>query len=205
MSGKYLSIDTEATGLHEGALLIQFALVPVDAAREKVLVYLGRELLVHCPTFEELQPTLNPWVLEYNKELIVHANRSGITREKLKENVLAYLNSPEIKELFGDEKPVLLGKSLSALDIPILTRYLGREFMENNFHHHTLDLTSVAHFLVDAGKLPEGCQSTTELIQHFKIREEAKHTALSDAIDMANIYLHLMQMMKKMYSPRSVT
>ncbi|NDD05662.1 MAG: hypothetical protein EB078_12210, partial [Proteobacteria bacterium] len=69
------------------------------------------------------------------------------------------------------------------------------DFMEKNFHHHTLDLTCVARFLIDVGILPKGFHSTSKLLQHFKIRHQAEHTALSDAVDMAHVYFRLTELL----------
>lgn len=196
--GKYLSIDTEATGLEEGTHLIQLAFVPVDSDATGVDKSLGIETLVQCPSFEALKPTLNEWVLEHNTELIKQAHAEGVTHEKLRVLVKDYLDSKPIKDFFGKDRPVLLGKSLSALDIPLLTKHLGREFMMERFHHHTLDITCAARGLADSGLLPPGCYTTTKLMNYFKIREQAEHTALCDAIDMGEIYIRLVGMMKKL-------
>lgn len=194
--GRYLSLDTEATGLEVDCYLIQVALVPVDGTTQSVLSDWGKEVLIQCPSFEELKPNLNSWVLEHNEDLIRKAHREGITPQEFKRWVEDYLTAPEIKAFFQNERPTLLGKSMSALDIPVLTRYLGKEFMEKYFHHHTLDLTCVARFLVDVGKLPKGHHSTTKLLQYFKIRQNAEHTALSDASDMAQVYFRLLDLLK---------
>jgi DNA polymerase-3 subunit epsilon len=197
---RYLSIDTEATGLEEWTYLIQLAFVPIDTVTRKVHTELAFETLVHCPSFEELKPRLNPWVIEHNEGLIRKAHAEGIPSAELPKKVAAYMESPGVAALFKDSRPPFFGKSLSALDIPIMTRYFGKPFMEKYFHHHTLDLTCVSRGLVDAGVLPPGCESTTKLIRHFGIREDANHTALSDALDMAAIYfkqLDLLASLKK--------
>lgn len=190
---RYLSLDTEATGLTESDLLIQLAVVPVDAEAGQVLMSLGMETLVKCPSFAEMKPKLNSWVIEHNEKLITDAHEKGVTTEKLKEMMTAYLDSPEIKKFFNNERPVLLGKSMSALDIPLLTRTFGWDFMNKRFHHHTVDVTAVARFLVDAGQLPKGCESTTKIVKHYGIRDNALHTALSDAVDMGQIYIKMVQ------------
>jgi DNA polymerase-3 subunit epsilon len=68
--GRYLSLDTEATGLEVDCYLIQVALVPVDGTSKTLLSEWGKEVLIQCPSFEELKPKLNPWVLEHNEKLI---------------------------------------------------------------------------------------------------------------------------------------
>lgn len=194
---KYLSIDTEATGLEEDTHLIQLAFVPVDSNAPSVNRDLGVEYLVKCPSFESLAPKLNEWVLEHNTELIKKAHAEGIDHKALREAVAKYLDRKEIKDFFGSERPPLLGKSLSALDIPLLTKHLGRNFMNERFHHHTLDITCAARALADSGILPPGCYTTTKLMRHFKIREQASHTALCDAVDMGEIYIRLVEMLKR--------
>ncbi len=193
---KYLSLDTEATGLHEGTLLIQVAVVPVDGENNKILTELGRETLIQCPSFEELKPTLSEWVIQHNEGLIRDAHAKGIPKENFRQWMSDYFNQPAMKEFLKGERPVILGKSLSALDIPLLTRYLGRDYMDKHFHHHTLDITCVARFLTDAGMLPPDHQSTTKLLQYFKLKTESAHTALSDALDMAQVYLSLLSKFK---------
>ncbi len=195
--GRYLSLDTEATGLEVDCYLIQLALVPVDGLSKTIFTEWGKEVLIQCPSFEELKPKLNPWVLEHNEDLIRKAHREGISPADFKKWMENYLSAPEIKAYFKNERPTLLGKSMSALDIPVLTRYLGKDFMEKYFHHHTLDLTCVARFLSETGKLPTGCYTTSKLLQHFKIRQKAEHTALSDASDMGQVYFKLLELLQR--------
>lgn len=190
---KYLSIDTEATGLTKECVLIQLAFVPVDVGARKVATEMGKEWLVACESFDVLKPTLNPWVVENNEGLIRKAHAEGISVQALAKEVHAYLTSPEMKAFFGDSRPVFLGKSLSALDIPLMTRTFGDEFMREHFHHHVQDVTCVARALVDAGMLPPGTESSSKIMKHFGVREAPAHTALSDALDMAHIYLKLVE------------
>lgn len=189
-----LSIDTEATGLEQDCHLIQFGCVPLDTEKRWVESDLGIELWIRCPSFEELRPSLNPWVVEHNEELIRKAHATGIPPETFKTAVQSYLDSRPIKNFFGKEKPIVLGKSLSALDIRLLQRYLGISFMQERFHHHTIDVTSVARYLVDSNVLPEGCERTSGIIKHLGIREEPSHTALNDATDMASVYIKLLEL-----------
>lgn len=203
--GKYLSLDTEATGLEEHCLLIQVAVVPVDTVTRKIETSLGMETLIQCPSFEELKPSLSSWVLEHNETLIRSAHKDGLTIDGFKKWMNDYMTSKPIKEFFNGERPPLLGKSLSALDIPLMTRYLGRNYMDKTFHHHTVDVTCIARYLVDSGQLPKGCQSTTKLLQHFGIRDISHHTALSDALDMAQVYLKLIEHAGKTLNPTAAT
>lgn len=195
--GRYLSLDTEATGLEVDCYLIQVALVPIDGPSKTIFSEWGKEILIQCPSFEELKPKLNPWVLEHNEDLIRKAHKEGISPAAFKQWMENYLTAPEIKTYFKNERPTLLGKSMSALDIPVLTRYLGKDFMEKYFHHHTLDLTCVARFLSDTGKVPPGCYTTSKLLQHFKIRQKPEHTALSDASDMGQVYFKLLDLLQR--------
>ena len=190
----YLSIDTEATGLAEGHYLIQLAMVPVDTKTKKVYEQLGKETLIACPSYEELEPRLDSWNKEHNTGLIRAAHEKGIPAEAVKTFITDYLKQPQIVELFGKERPILLGKSLSALDIPMMKRYMGWALYDQTFHHHTMDITCFARGLCDAGKLPENCSSSSKLIKHFGIRDNVKHTALSDALDMGHIYLRLLEL-----------
>jgi DNA polymerase-3 subunit epsilon len=194
----YLSIDTEATGLREPNHLLQVGVVPVDGASRRVFRELGREILLKCPSYEELLPTLDDWNRKHNKGLIERAHREGEPPETLVAWFEKYLAEPEVAKLFNGTRAILLGKSMSALDIPILRRYLGWERYEKWFHHHTLDVTCVARCLVDAGKMPSGTESSSKLIKFFGIRGDVNHTALSDALDMADAYAKMLDLL----SPR---
>lgn len=194
---RYLSIDTEATGLEEDTRLIQLAFAPVDVAAGIVHRELGWETLVGCPSFEELKPNLNDWVLTHQESLIRLAHEKGISLEDCRKAVIAYLEKPEIKSFFGGQPPVLLGKSLSALDIPLLNRSLGWDFMQQRFHHHNVDVTSMAISLCDAGLIPPGTTGTSKLMRHFQLKDEADHTALSDAVEMAEIYIKMVELIRK--------
>ncbi|MBY0369162.1 hypothetical protein K2X33_00650 [bacterium] len=197
---KYLSLDTEATGLTEECVLIQLAFVPVDTEKG-VARDLGVEWLVQCPSFEDLKPSLNPWVVENNETLIRDASEHGVPPEALAEKVDAYLKSPPLKAFFGDNRPAFLGKSMSALDIPLLHRTFGEEFMQSHFHHHTLDVTCVARALVESGLLPPGTESSSKIMKYFGLRDTPAHTALADALDMAEIYLKILSMLRESKKP----
>lgn len=193
----YLSLDTEATGLTDECVLIQLAVVPVDTNAGVVLRDFGKEWLVKCDSFENLKPTLNDWVIEHNEGLIRKAHSHGLEPQVVKNELKAFLHSAGIRRLFAPKyRPVLLGKSLSALDLPLLARTFGGDFMRECFHHHTIDVTCMARALVDAGKFPEGTESTSKLLAYLGIREDAKHTALSDAEDMGNAYLKMLDKLK---------
>ena len=194
---KYLSLDTEATGLEEHCVLIQFAVVPVDGDSKIIATDLGKEVYIQCPSFEDLKPTLSEWVIKHNESLIRKAHAEGLNNDAFKKWLEDYLTTPAVKSFFGSERPLILGKSLSALDIPLLTKTLGKVFMDKYFHHHTLDITCVGRFLVDAGILPKGHGSTSQLLKFFQVRGVSNHTALSDAVDMAHIYIKLIEYLNK--------
>jgi hypothetical protein len=193
---RYLSLDTEATGLEEHCVMIQLAVVPVDVTAGKVHTELGKEWLIGCASFEELKPTLNEWVLKHQEGLIRKAHAEGMPMAQCKEELSAYLKSKPIVDFFGKDRPVLMGKSMSALDIPLLTRSFGWGFMQKSFHHHIVDVTCLGKSFEDAGLLPPKTASTTRLMQHFKLKEAADHTALSDAVDMGNIYCKMIEMIR---------
>ena len=67
---KYLSFDIEATGLDEHDLIIEFACIPFNTVDKSLNDKLSFYHYLKCPSFEELEPKLNPWVVKHNKELI---------------------------------------------------------------------------------------------------------------------------------------
>ena len=190
---RYLSIDIEATGLEPHDLMIEFAAVPIDTDLLSIEEKNSFHSFIKCPSFEELFETLNPWVRDHNKELIQKAHQEGISLDDFKDRLENYLNSDEIKTFFASRPVVLFGKSLSALDLPLLTRDLGHHFMRKHFHHRTLDLTSVSYALADMKKLPENARSGSGLMEIFGMGEVA-HTALEDAINTAKLYFKMFKM-----------
>ncbi len=192
---KYLSFDIEATGLAEDDLIIEFALIPFCTESGKLEESLSWHTYVSCPSFEELKPRLDQWVIDHNKELIDKAHAEGLPLERFKNEFEAWLNSSEVKEYFKDQplkKIVLFGKSLNAIDLPFLNRDLGWNFMREYFHHQVLDLSSTVISLVDMGKLPKECLSGSGLMKHMGMGDVA-HTALEDAVNTAKMYLKLLE------------
>ncbi len=193
---RYLSIDIEATGLNSDCLLIEFAMVPFCTKEKKIYKEMAFETLVHCPPFEELKPKLDSWVVEHNKELITRANNEGLPLEDFKARLGDKLDSKEYKKFFSKKKITLFGKSLSAIDLPFLTRDLGNDFMSKYFSHKNLDLTCFLFALVDLDFIPKGSDSSSGLMKYLNL-SEVDHTALSDATVMANAYLSLLEKFKE--------
>ncbi len=188
---KYLSIDLEATGLGENCQIIEFAMVPFDTQFRRLEEPLARSVYIHCPSFEDLKPTLDPWVREHNEKIIRKAHAEGLMLSEFKEWLKKYLESPEVKNYFQTQKIVLFGKSMNAIDLPFMNRDLGWEFMRRYFHHRILDLSSVGYSMVDMGYLPQGMDSGTNLMNHLGMGDVA-HTALEDAKNTAIMYLKLL-------------
>lgn len=192
---KYLSIDLEATGLAENDLIIEFGAIPF-CSETGICEELARNWYIQCPSFDELKPRLDPWVIEHNKELIDKAHAQGLPMPQFKMALEDYLNAPEIKEYFKAYKKVtLFGKSMSAIDLPFMSRDLGQEWMRQYFEHRQNDLSSVAYAMIDLGYLPQACQSGSELMKYLEMGEVC-HTALEDARNTAKMYLKLLEMFK---------
>lgn len=190
---RYLSFDLEATGLEENARIIEFAMVPFDTSDFTINHDLEKQFYVKCPSFEELEPDLNPWVREHNKEIIQKAHSEGVSHAEFKSIMENYLNSEEVKDYFGGEKVVLFGKSISAIDLPFLNRDLGWEWMNKHFHHRNLDLSCFTMGLIDMGLLEKGSDSGSKLMSMLNMGE-VSHTALEDAQNTALMYLKLLRM-----------
>ncbi len=190
---KYLSFDIEATGLDEKDYIIEFAMIPFCSKTKTVNKELQKHFYIKCPSFEELKPNLNQWVIDHNKELIDKAHNDGIEITKFKEELTSYLESPKVKEYFDNKKITLFGKSLSAIDLPFLNRDLGWEFMRNYFEHRQLDLSCIAYGLIDMELIPAECESGSKLMKFLNMGEVA-HTALEDAINTALMYFKLLEL-----------
>jgi DNA polymerase-3 subunit epsilon len=195
---KYLSIDIEATGLAQDDLMIEFGMIPFDSdhgLRED----LARNFYIQCPSFEELAPRLDQWVAEHNEQLIRKAHSDGISISSFKNDLISYLESPEVKSYFGDQdkgKITLFGKSMSAIDLPFLNRDLGWDFMRKYFQHRQLDLSSVAYALIDLKLMPQECTSGSYLMKHLGLGDVC-HTALEDARNTALMYLKIRELYAK--------
>lgn len=188
---RYLSIDLEATGLEEDAFIIEFAMVPFDSKTKTIEESMAKQFYVHCPPYENLEKNLNKWVKVNNKELIIKANEQGVLLDDFRQIMDEYVHSKVVKDYFGDEKIVLFGKSMNAIDIPFLNRDLGWDWMNDHFHHRILDLSSFCLGLIDMGRLPEGMDSGSNLM-NFLGMGEVCHTALEDAVHTAEMYLKLL-------------
>ncbi len=188
---KYLSIDLEATGLGENCQIIEFAMIPFDTQFRRLEEPLARSVYIHCPSFEDLKPTLDPWVRDHNEKIIRKAHSEGLMLTEFKVWLQTYLESPEVRNYFQTQKIVLFGKSMNAIDLPFMNRDLGWEFMRRYFHHRILDLSSIGYGMVDLGNLPQGMDSGTNLMNHLGMGEVA-HTALEDAKNTAIMYLKLL-------------
>lgn len=192
---KYLSFDLEATGLEENARIIEFAMIPFDTETYTLNHELSKQFYVKCPSYEELEPELSQWVKDHNKELIQRAHKEGVTIEEFKNIMDEYLESKPVKEYFGNQKIMLFGKSISAIDLPFLNRDLGWEWMNKRFHHRNLDLSCFTMGLIDMGLLDKGMDSGAKLMSYLEMGE-VLHTALEDAENTAIMYLKLLRKFK---------
>ena len=193
---KYLSFDLEATGLEKDALIIEFGMVPFDSSTRTIEYDLKKHFYIQCPSFDSLEPSLNEWVKKHNKELITKAHQEGIDLENFKTELEKYLDSTAVKQYFGNKPIVLFGKSISAIDLPFLNRDLGWDWMNKYFHHRNLDLSCFTMGLIDMGKLEAGMDSGSKLMEYLKMGEVC-HTALEDAINTAEMYLKLLDMLRE--------
>ena len=196
---RYLSFDIEATGLNEHDYIIEFGMVPFCTETKRVEDSLARNFYIKCPSFESLKPKLDKWVIEHNEMLIHKAHVTGLHMDSFKDELETYLISKEVKNYFKNdknEKIILFGKSMSAIDLPFLNRDLSWEFMRKHFHHRNLDLSSTANTLIDLKFIPPECSSGSKLMS-FLGMGEVKHTALEDAKNTAIMYLKLLDMFQK--------
>lgn len=193
---KYLSFDLEATGLRESDLIIEFAMVPFCTESKEINYDLQKHFFVKCPSFDELKPNLDQWVIDHNEELITKAAQTGLSQDDFKQTMIDYLESDEVKNYFNNSKITLFGKSMSAIDLPFLNRDLGWDFMRKYFEHRQLDLSSTAYTLIDLGVMPPECTSGSALMKYLEMGDVA-HTALEDAINTAKMYLKILEKSKK--------
>lgn len=198
---RYLSFDLEATGLNENDLIIEFGMTPF-CTEEGLNTKLSKHFFIQCPSFEELKPKLDKWVIDHNKELIDKAHQEGISLIQFKEELENYLTSSEVQDYFKvpDQQSdlariILFGKSMNAIDLPFLNRDLGWDFMRKFFHHQVLDLSSVVYSMIDLNMIPQKCSSGSGLMAWLGMGDVC-HTALEDADNTALMYLKLLEKFK---------
>lgn len=197
---RYLSFDIEATGLAENCLMIEFAMIPFDAETLTLEESLQYSTFIKCPSFEELRPALDPWVVQHNEGLIRKAHETGLPLAEFKEVLKTYLESPAVKSYFGNSKIILFGKSMSAIDLPFLNRDLGWDFMRKYFNHRQLDLSGIAYSLMDLNLVPAGMESGSAMMSYLGMGSVA-HTALEDARNTALMYLKLIEKIRQRERP----
>lgn len=188
---RYLSIDIEATGLREHDAIIEFAAIAFDTEEKKVYDELTYHTLVKCKSFIELRPSLDEWVIKHNQKLIEDAHQKGLDLPVWKKNFEDFLNQKKVKDFFGNQKIILFGKSLNAIDLPFLSRDLGWDWMRDKFSHRTVDLSSICHSLMDLKMLPFGSERGSVIMKHLGFGEVA-HNALDDAKNTASMYLKIL-------------
>ncbi len=145
-------------------------MIPFDATTGTFEDSLSRSVFIQCPSFEELKPKLDPWVVEHNENLIRKAHSEGMPMAEFKSMLQSYLESKEVKSYFNNQKITLFGKSMSAIDLPFLNRDLGWEFMRKYFNHRQLDLSGIAYSLMDLNLLPAGMESGSGLMSWIKLK-----------------------------------
>lgn len=194
---KYLSIDLESTGLDQDCLIVEFAAIPFCTDPQEIRKDLAISFYIKCPPFDEIKQSLNEWVQENMKDVLVKAYQEGIDPQDFRPKMQAYLESTEIKNYFGaDERIIIFGKSINAIDLPFLNRDLGWEFMRKYFSHRTNDLTSNVYAWIDMKLLPPECESGSELMKFVGLGDVA-HTAFEDAYNTAKMYLDLLKKFSK--------
>jgi len=189
---RYLSFDIEATGLAENCLMIEFAMVPFDTQTGQLEESLQYSTLIQCPSFEELKPKLDSWVITHNEGLIRNAHEKGLPMNVFRDQLQAYLESRPVKEYFNNQKIILFGKSMSSIDLPFMNRDLGWDFMRQYFNHRQLDLSGIAYALMDLGLIPAGMESGSTMMSYLGMGAVA-HTALEDARNTALMYIKLIE------------
>lgn len=194
---KFLSIDIEATGLEPHDQILEFAAIPIDTDTHSLAEDLKLEIILYSKPFEEIKHQLNPWVVENNKKLIDRSHQEGISINEFKITLTSYLESPKVLEFFGNEKIVLFGKSMSAIDIPFIKRDLSWQWFDRYFSHRQLDLSCVVYGLIDMKILPKECSSGSALMKYFGLGEVA-HTALQDAMNTAKVYFKILERVKSL-------
>jgi len=190
---RYLSIDIEATGLEQNDFVIELAMVPFDTNARSIELSMAKRWVVKCPSWEKLLPKLNPWVIQHNEQMIKEAHKDGTEIQKLKSELDYLIKGKSYKDYFGNEKIVLFGKSMNAIDLPFLNRDFGWDWMREVFCHRILDFSSVCYAAMDMKLLPPGSESGSQLMKFLGMGVVA-HNALDDAVNTCKMYFKVLDL-----------
>lgn len=175
---KYLSVDTETTGLHpDRAQILEFACVLDD----------GTKPVEELPTFRKLLKyeiyVGDAFALAMNHLILKEINDGGpdvIPGTELCEHLAQWLNNQGIKL---DQKIVAAGKNFAGFDRPFLRKLPGFDTPGGiNFHYRTLDPMML--YWEPEDEVPP---STEECCKRAGLKPEALHTAVADARDVARL------------------
>lgn len=103
-----------------------------------------------------------------------------------------------VKECFKDEKPIIYGQN-TQFDLGFLKIFFdefgtdGESKFNDIFSGRIFDIYTVANYLIDIKKLPQGTTSLSKMVKHFNINKQGRHTALSDAKMTASVYHKMLQ------------
>ena len=138
----------------------------------------------------------HPWVIEHNEGLIRNAHEKGIPRGELKNFVSRYMESEPVRRFFKDERPAFFGQSLERSGHPADDPRAGKAV-----HGKIFSPPHPRHHL----RFPRNgrCRSSSAglRVHHstrptFRPANDALHTALSDATDMAMIYFKQLDLLQ---------
>lgn len=97
-------------------------------------------------------------------------------------------------------KITLAGHNIN-FDVNFLRFFLSQnnENFNKYFSHRFIDTSSILYYLYLAGYIKERAISSSEAFDLFRISVEGRHTALGDAIATAQLFSHLLALVKKKF------
>ena len=196
------SMDLESTGLHHEIgqpYMTQFALVPVNLSKQEIQKDKGFEILIQCPPVEEMKESgrISKFVLK-NKNLLQiteDAAANGLSIKEAKTKIGEYLCSFKTEDDSKNIKAIFLGKSIGGLDRRLMGEVFSDTWLDKYVHYRMIDTTSNLYLFNDL--LEDKSFSVLEDLEKKLNFREADHTALQDAVDTAEQYFQIINLIKK--------
>lgn len=176
---RLVALDTETTGFNKtrgdnGALI---------AVGHRIIEIGCAEIIDGVVTGRTFRRFVNPHRKIDKAAIKVH----GITDDQLKDK-------PDFEDVVGDLLDFIQGSDLIIHNAPFDTAFLDKEFKLLPLTKQPRQAFGIVDTLKIAREMFPGQRNTLlALCQRFNVSHAVEHSAILDAIMLANVYIHLLQ------------
>jgi DNA polymerase III subunit epsilon len=186
MRDRLLFIDVETGGLDPNRhSLLSLAFV----VWEDMTIIDSQELLINDGIL-----TVTEEALSINKIDIEKHKQTAISPSLAIEKILLFINKH-----FPQQRKITLAGHNVQFDVSFLRLFFTKNKQEfsNFFSHRIIDTSSILYYLYLAGHIKQKAISSDEAFDYFGIKVEGRHTALGDAIAIAQLFTKLLSLPNK--------